>query len=47
MGNSQCGKGDTYRKVDRKKYRENYDRIFKKKEEAENGGKKRPKTTRP
>lgn len=25
---SNCGKGDAYRKVDRKKYEENYNRIL-------------------
>ena len=29
--NGQAGKGDTYRSVDRKKFNENYDRIFSKK----------------
>jgi hypothetical protein len=28
MKNEGAGKGDTYRKVDRSKFEENYDRIF-------------------
>lgn len=31
---NQAGKGDTYRKVDTKKYDENYDSIFRKKKKT-------------
>ena len=31
MKNEGAGKGDSYRPVDRKKFSENYDHIFKKK----------------
>ncbi|MBW8002583.1 MAG: hypothetical protein FVQ80_11260 [Planctomycetes bacterium] len=34
MSNGQAGKGDTFRKVDGAKYRENYDRIFGRKDMA-------------
>jgi hypothetical protein len=33
--NGNAGKGDKYRPVDRKKYYENYDRIFGKKKECQ------------
>ena len=38
MTNGQAGKGDKYRKVDSKKYAENWEKIFgKKKKDSENG----------
>ena len=37
MSKSDAGKGDTYRKVDQNKYRENYDKIFKKKVSKKHG----------
>ena len=42
-GKHGAGKGDTYRKVDLKKYAENYDKIFKsnKKKKVNNTGKKK------
>lgn len=38
MSNGEAGKGSTYRKVDGQKYRENYNRVFKKKKGSENHG---------
>ena len=35
-----AGKGDTYRKVDQDKYRENYEKIFAKKKKKTNPKKK-------
>jgi len=35
IANEGAGKGDTYRSVDPKKYRENYDKIFGIKEDKE------------
>ena len=38
MTNGQAGKGDKYRKVDSKKYAENWEKAFgKKKKDSENG----------
>ena len=41
--NSSAGKGDSLRKVDKAKYDENYDAIFRKKDKCETNCKCNPK----
>lgn len=40
---TQAGKGDSYRKIDYKKWSENYDKIFKKGDKNERKTKKKTK----
>tara|TARA_Y100001938_G_C7774111_1_gene274698 strand:+ start:350 stop:493 length:144 start_codon:yes stop_codon:yes gene_type:complete len=40
-GKHGAGKGDTYRRVDPEKYRENYEKIFGKKKTKKNNSKKK------
>ena len=43
-GQHSAGKGDKYRQVDMKKYRENYEKIFGKKKNPNTNAKKKDKS---
>lgn len=46
MANGQAGKGDTYRPVDWKKWSDNYDKIFGKKDKPKDKVIRKPKATK-